>query len=230
MSEKTDNNNKELQVGAEPIKITDLASVVKFATTLKKFVVEQGLYIKLGEKNYALVEAWQFAGGAMGILPEVTSLIRIIDDTVADGEIRYRAEIELRNLNTEKVVGTGIAICSSLEGGRGKQSEYVIASMAQTRAIGKAYRNMIGWLLKLAGYEPTAAEEATGAVSAGLDEEVPAKIAKAKSREELDQILGSLNADEKRTAAPLISARLKELTPKSASQNAPVKEAPDAAA
>ena len=31
--------------------------------------------------------------------------------------------------------------------------------MAQTRAIGKAYRNVIGWVMKLAGYEATPSEE-----------------------------------------------------------------------
>ena len=31
--------------------------------------------------------------------------------------------------------------------------------MAQTRAIGKAYRNIIGWVMKMAGYEGTPGEE-----------------------------------------------------------------------
>ena len=31
--------------------------------------------------------------------------------------------------------------------------------MAQTRAIGKAYRNLIGWVMKMAGYEATPKEE-----------------------------------------------------------------------
>ena len=32
-------------------------------------------------------------------------------------------------------------------------------SMAQTRAIGKAYRNCLAWIIRAAGYEPTPAEE-----------------------------------------------------------------------
>jgi hypothetical protein len=31
--------------------------------------------------------------------------------------------------------------------------------MAQTRAIGKAYRNLLAWLMKAAGFEATPAEE-----------------------------------------------------------------------
>src|SRR6185369_14512327 len=37
--------------------------------------------------------------------------------------------------------------------------EYAIASMAQTRAIGKGFRNLLGWLMKAAGVEATPAEE-----------------------------------------------------------------------
>ena len=31
--------------------------------------------------------------------------------------------------------------------------------MAQTRAVGKAYRNILSWIVKMAGYEATPAEE-----------------------------------------------------------------------
>ena len=40
--------------------------------------------------------------------------------------------------------------------------EYAICSMAQTRAVGKAYRLLIGWLMKSAGYEATPLEEMDG--------------------------------------------------------------------
>jgi hypothetical protein len=39
--------------------------------------------------------------------------------------------------------------------------EYAILSMAQTRAIGKTYRNVIGFVMKTAGYEARPAEEMT---------------------------------------------------------------------
>ncbi len=37
--------------------------------------------------------------------------------------------------------------------------EYAILSMAQTRAVGKAFRNQLAWLMKAAGFEATPAEE-----------------------------------------------------------------------
>lgn len=34
-----------------------------------------------------------------------------------------------------------------------------VYSMAQTRALGKAYRMALSWIVKMADYEPTPAEE-----------------------------------------------------------------------
>ena len=74
------------------------------------------------------------------------------------GEYKYRAEVSLRD-KEGKMVGYGVAICSNREAGKKNFDEYAVASMAQTRAVGKAYRMKIGWLLKVAGYETTPAEE-----------------------------------------------------------------------
>lgn len=222
-------SKKLIDVGKESIKLTDPAALVGFATTLKKFIVDQGLYVEIQKRNYALVEAWQFAGGAMGVLPLVTSLVRVEDETVKDGEIRYRAEIELRNINDDRLVGIGVAICSNLEGGRKAQDEYVIASMAQTRAIGKAYRNSIGWLLKLAGYEATPAEEAQGSVGANLEPGIESKITEAKTPKELEDILASLPAEQKKTAQLLITQRLAEIRDSEQTVAPVVKKADDTA-
>lgn len=144
--------------------INDLKVV---ADSLKKFVVEQKLYTNIQGKNYAHVEAWQFAGASLGVLPIITKL-----ESLPDVEyIRYCAEVKLIDRN-QNIVGYGVAICSNSERGREKQDEYVIASMAQTRAIGKAYRNGFGWLMKLAGYEPTPSEEMTSERNSKANEEL----------------------------------------------------------
>ena len=56
-------------------------------------------------------------------------------------------------------MGAGFGICSNREQGKKYYQEFAIASMAQTRAIGKAYRNILAWIIRAAGYEPTPAEE-----------------------------------------------------------------------
>ncbi len=76
-----------------------------------------------------------------------------------DKEIKWSAAAKI--YIGDKVVGIGYALCSNKEARKRSFDEYAILSMAQTRAIGKAYRNKIGWIMKLAGYESTPSEEMT---------------------------------------------------------------------
>lgn len=205
-------DGRQITVPTKSVSLASPAELVKFATQLKRFIVEQKLFTPIQGKNYVNVEGWQFAGAATGILPIIKELYKVTttapEGMVAD-EIRYRAEVELQSIDG-KVVGYGVAICSNKEAGRNKQDEYVIASMAQTRAIGKAYRNVFAWLMKMAGYEPTPAEEAFGN-PANLGPDIQAKITEAKTKEELGDLLKSLSVEEQKTAAPLINKRLKEI-------------------
>lgn len=122
---------------------------------LKDYVVKNKLFTNIKGRNYAHVEGWQFAGGLMGTIPLVVAIESLSSGT----EVKWKATVEIVNLKTDKVVGRGFAVCSSKENSKKGFDEYAILSMAQTRAIGKAYRNLIGWVMKLAGYEGTPSEE-----------------------------------------------------------------------
>ncbi len=125
------------------------------AIDLAKFIKENRLYQNIQGKEYVNVEGWQYAGSRLGILPVVDQVI----DMSTDGEIKYQAKVNLLDLRSQQIVGAGFAICSSKEQGKKYYQEFAIASMAQTRAIGKAYRNILAWIIRAAGYEPTPAEE-----------------------------------------------------------------------
>lgn len=203
---------KSITVPTESIDLTSPQQLVEFATTLKKFIVEQKLYTTIQGKNYVHVEGWEFAGAATGVMPRITKVI----DKSNDQEIKYKARVELVRLSTDMIVGSGEAICSNLEAGmRNKdgssKAEYAIASMAQTRAIGKAYRNTLAWLMKMAGYEPTPAEEMTTQTNTTVEPNIDDRIKKAKSNEELSAILSSLPVKEKQAATALIVKRMEEL-------------------
>ena len=49
--------------------------------------------------------------------------------------------------------------CSNEEQKKHTFDEYAIESMAQTRAEGKAWRMLLAWMMKAAGFEQTPAEE-----------------------------------------------------------------------
>jgi hypothetical protein len=127
--------------------------IVKMAVTLKDYVVKQNLYSNIKGKNYAHVEGWQFAGFLSGLNAVVES-----EENLSNGsEVKWKAIVHI--YRGEKRVSRGVAVCSSKESSKKGFDEYAILSMAQTRAIGKAYRNLLGWVMKLAGYEATPSEE-----------------------------------------------------------------------
>ena len=61
---------------------------------------------------------------------------------------------------------------------------FQLRSMAQTRACAKALRNVLAWVVVLAGYRPTPAEEMTGIEGSGHDE--PSEPRQLQSRASLD--------------------------------------------
>ena len=146
--------------------IANSSETMHLAQDLARFIKENKLFHHIQGKAYVNVEGWQYAGARLGILPVIEELIRIPSDTDASGpaEIRYQAHVKLYNLKSQvggqsQLVGSGFAICSNRENGKRHYQEFAIASMAQTRAIGKAYRNILAWIIRAAGYEPTPAEE-----------------------------------------------------------------------
>lgn len=191
--------------------------VIGFSNKLKDLIVEKKLYANIKGKNYPLVEAWQIAGALCGIYPEVKSL----EDLSNGNTIKYRSEVVLKD-SQGKEVGAGIAICTNKEQGKQKFEEYAIASMAQTRAVGKAFRIKLGWLVKLAGYEATPAEEMDAIQEAQTVEKAPrytireisyatSQLEHAKSMDELKVLFATLGDIRKE---PKVIAKKDELKAK----------------
>ncbi len=150
--------SKSMKVQKPKVESYDIAKsdeTLHLAVDLAKFIKENRLYQNIQGKEYVNVEGWQYAGSRLGILPVVEHVVNIS----TDDEIKYQAKVNLLDLRSQQVVGAGFAICSSKEQGKKYYQEFAIASMAQTRAIGKAYRNILAWIIRAAGYEPTPAEE-----------------------------------------------------------------------
>lgn len=170
-------SKRALALPERSISLGNPTELSNFANELKKFIVEQKLFTNIKGKNYVNVEGWQLAGAVTGVMP----VVRQLKCLNSESEIKYRAEVELIQISTDKVVGYGIAICSDKEGNRKGSDEYVIASMAQTRATGKAYRNCYAWLMKMAGYETTPAEEAPKLV-VEIKEKTAKEVAEVKNK------------------------------------------------
>ena len=145
----------EMQITSPSYELINKDSMLKLSTELSKLIKEKGLSSNIQGKQFVNVEGWQFAGASLGLMPIITSTQDLSNETA----IKYMATCEVRNITTGQLVATGIALCSNAEKTKRFFDEYAILSMAQTRAIGKAYRNLLAWLMKAAGFEATPAEE-----------------------------------------------------------------------
>jgi hypothetical protein len=135
--------------------LSSAESTLKLANEVAKFIKENKLYLMVHGKPHINIEAWQYAAANLGIVPVVDK----VENLSSEGEIKYGAYVSLTHIPTGNKVSAGYSVCSNKEPGKKGNFEFAICSMAQTRAGGKAYRMLLGWLIKAAGYEATPSEE-----------------------------------------------------------------------
>lgn len=82
----------------------------------------------------------------------------------------YKCGCDIVNSITGKKVGSGFGVCSNIEISKVSFDEYAVHSMSQTRSIGRAFKNVIGFIMKSAGYAPTPTEEMDGSRGATFDD------------------------------------------------------------
>ena len=137
------------------------------ANHLAPLVRNQGLVVKglnrgNSEAEYVTVEGWEVLGTFLGIVPVTTTIAEITNDKKRIVGYRARATLYQNPIieNDEIVGGTVIARAEAQANKQGFQKDlFAIESMAQTRALGKAYRMGLGWVMKMAGFEGTFAED-----------------------------------------------------------------------
>lgn len=122
------------------------------AKTLADIITSRKLYTTINGKKYVQVEGWNTLGAMMGVLPREVSVLE-----QENGD--FEATVELIRTSDCAVVGKASSIVSSDEKLWKTRERYARRSMAVTRATGKAYRLGFSWIMSLAGYEPTPAEE-----------------------------------------------------------------------
>ena len=132
----------------DPAAVVDRASTV--ATALASVIKERKLSSKISGKDHVNVEGWTLLGSMLGVFAEV-EWSRPLDNG-------WEARAVARTLNGN-VVGAAEAMCTTGEYRWGKADPYAVRSMAQTRAVSKALRLPLGFIMHLAGYSATPAEE-----------------------------------------------------------------------
>ena len=124
----------------------------KVAASLKNVIQTQGLAVKIGPSEYVTAEGWEVLGTMLGCTPYVESVEEIPVDH--KHKFMYKATVSIRQGDTILSRASAMAERNNMQ--KDRPSVY---SMAQTRALGKAYRMALSWIVKMADYEPTPAEE-----------------------------------------------------------------------
>ena len=146
------------------------------AVVLKDVVALKPKPVVINGEQYLEYEDWQTLGQFYGYAVRTRDAVPV----EINGVPGAKAQADLVDMRTGIVVGGAEAYCMRdeerwstrteyewQEGKRVKVGEepvpwFQLASMAQTRAGAKAYRNRLAWIAVLAGYKPTPAEEMTG--------------------------------------------------------------------
>jgi hypothetical protein len=133
---------------AEPEEVVAKASSV--ASTLAEVIRKQKLASQISGREHVRVEGWTLLGSMLGVFPVVV-WTRKLDNG-------WEARVEARTRDGS-VIGAAEAECLTTEKLWSKRDDYALRSMAQTRATSKALRGPLGFVMTLAGFDATPAEE-----------------------------------------------------------------------
>lgn len=146
---------------SNPVEMVDVATEI--ANALSAVIEGQKLYKQIGKKKHVYVEGWTTLGFMTGVFAtiEYTKKLEREPAPKRKQELVYEAKAVAKRADGT-VIGVAEAMCSSYEDNWNGRDEYAIRSMAQTRAISKALRMPLGWIMTLKGYAGTPAEEMDG--------------------------------------------------------------------
>lgn len=156
-----------------------LAEATVAAKALKAVLEQKPDKVMMGGNQYLEYEDWQTVGQFYGYAVATHEAVPI----ELFGVKGFKATADLVDYRTGMIIGHAEAVCmrdeekwgsrpkyewrDDAETGERKRFQvgeepvpwYQLASMAQTRAGAKAFRNRLAWVVVLAGFKPTPAEE-----------------------------------------------------------------------
>lgn len=134
-----------------------VARSTETANALVDVIKQRKLYATIGGRKHILVEGYTLLGSMLGVFPVVVWTKPVFSDG-ANTVTGWEARVEARTL-AGAVVGAAEAECLRSEKTWARRDDYALRSMAQTRAVSKALRGPLGFIVHLAGFAATPAEE-----------------------------------------------------------------------
>jgi hypothetical protein len=171
----------EMAIQREPEIV--LQEAQRAAKALSEVIASKPKKVMFNGEQYLEFEDWQTVARFYGLTVKVRE-----SRYVEFGDVRgFEAVADVLNIATEQVISAAESMCLDDEErwrsrpkyeGYGRNRRIVghepvplfqVRSMAQTRACAKALRNVLSWVVVLAGYRATPAEEMDGVPGFGLE-------------------------------------------------------------
>ncbi len=135
-----------------------LSEAQKAASSLERVISGKKRPLVFRGEQYLEFEDWQTVAKFYGLCARTLEA----EPVEIFGVKGAKAKAEVIDLRTGQVIGGAEAYCMRDEEKWKDKPWFQLASMAQTRAGAKALRNVLAWVVVLAGYRPTPAEEIQG--------------------------------------------------------------------
>ena len=135
-----------------------IAEAQKAATALQRIVAQKKRPVIINGEQYLEFEDWMTVARFYG----VTARIRETRYIQYGDAVGFEAIADALLVKTGEVISSAESMCLNDEAKWKGRELFQIRSMAQTRAAAKALRNVFAWVVVLAGYRPSVAEEMTG--------------------------------------------------------------------
>jgi hypothetical protein len=134
-----------------------LAEAKQAATALQDVISKKKRPVIMNGEQYLEFEDWQTLGRFYGVTARISRTAPVMFNEAQGFEASADA-IRADGM----VISSADAMCLNDEPNWERKPAYQLRSMAQTRACAKALRNVLAWVVVLAGYKPTPAEEMSG--------------------------------------------------------------------
>ena len=182
-----------------------IEKAVRIANSLKKVITAQGFAKKLKsydgketDKEWVFIEGWLTLGAML-------SCYAFTEWVHNDGQI-WEARVQI--VRHGEVIGAAQALCTRAEPNWRSKSAMALESQAITRATSKAYRITLGFIMAIAGYESTPAEEIIADVSVAQAAAAPATETKprlAQQRAAADETAAQADPERQRVVRRLFA-------------------------
>ena len=132
----------------------EISQSKEMANDLMSVVEEKKLYVQIKNRKYLRVEAWQLLGRFCRLWGRITESkpVELWDHR------GFESTAEIINEDGD-VISSAAAVCMDDEDNWMNKPIFELKSMSQTRALSKAFRIALGFIVSLAGYKTTPSEE-----------------------------------------------------------------------